>query len=238
MNLVKLTDQALADLRQEVVNECGRRTRMVVEGLDPAQLILGNELAKRAVTIAAAGGHSLLLMGPKFSGKTMFRAVANALGLDEVFEFRSCPCGEYGDPLASCRCTVAQVAHHRRKMPAVDVSVEVFRPNERERRTLSPGTSLDDMRRQVASANPRELVEKKFPEDAEAILKFAIQEYGLDPVTESAIRGVARTVAGLGREVVVRGIHVSEAINVRPLRAYPRATDSNRSSKNVRQRAA
>ena len=76
MNLLKMNDTQLADLKQSLANEIRRRTQMAVNGHDAATVIWGNELAKRALQIAAAGKHSILFVGPSNSGKTMLRAVA------------------------------------------------------------------------------------------------------------------------------------------------------------------
>lgn len=112
-NLLKLTDRELSLLRQAVMNECGRRTRMAVEGRDAGAVIYGNELAKRSMLVAAAGGHSLLLLGPSNCGKTMLRAAALALGLEEVLEARSCPAAILG------RRTRASAHARRRRSRAI-----------------------------------------------------------------------------------------------------------------------
>ena len=54
MNILKLTDQKLADLRQAICNEARRRALVAVNGQDAATVIWGQEMAKRAVTVAAA----------------------------------------------------------------------------------------------------------------------------------------------------------------------------------------
>jgi len=235
VNLLKLTDEKLALLRQEVVNECGRRTRAAVEGLDPGQLVRGNELAKRAVVVAAAGKHSLLFMGAKNSGKTMLRAVAYALGLEEVFEFLPCPCGEYSDPTRACSCTIAQMTRHLSKLPGADISVEVFRPRERDFHSL--GSSLADMQRQLAEAVPFEHVSMILPEVCQHLLRISAQEMSLDPVSRAAVLSVARTIATLDRKTEIGPAHLCEAINYRALRARIAAA-SPRRSKPAKRRVA
>lgn len=63
--------RSLADLRELPIPEAGTAVRST----RPAQLdfrdIAGHDMAKRALQIAAAGGHGVLMMGPPGSGKTM-----------------------------------------------------------------------------------------------------------------------------------------------------------------------
>lgn len=218
MDLLKLTDSKLAELRQAVANECGRRCRMAVEGRDAAALVYGNEIAKRALVVAAAGKHSLLLVGPRNCGKTMLRAAAVELGLVEVFEARSCPCGEYGGGINSvCRCSLAQLTRHRRQLPVAEVNVELQRPGDRDR--AYSGTSLADMQRQLARAISRDKVNLMLDKESQNFLHVCVAYSGLDPVAEASILEVARTIAALEGATGLRPIHLNEAINYRALNA-------------------
>lgn len=230
MDLLKLTDSELAALRQAIANECGRRCRAAVEGQDAAAIVWGNEIAKRAVVVAAAGKHSLLLLGPRNAGKTMLRAAAVELGLLEVIEARSCACGEYGGGINSvCRCTLAQLTRHRRKLPVAEVNVEVQRPSERER--AYSGTSLADMRSQLARAVPRDKVNATLDKECQNFLHVCVEYSGLDPVAEASIREVARTIAALEGSTRIRPIHLNEAVNYRALYADVDASSRQRPSR-------
>ena len=93
MNIISFTDAKMSDMSSKIGHEVKRRSRAATKGLDAAAIIHGNELAKRALIVAAAGRHSILFIGPPNCGKTMMRAAAIELGLHDTFEARPCPCG-------------------------------------------------------------------------------------------------------------------------------------------------
>ncbi len=214
MNIIALTDTRLASLHRQVTNEIERRTKIAANGHDPAAIIYGNELAKRALVVAAAGKHSLLLVGPPNCGKSMLRAVALELGLSQTFEACPCRCGNRNLPDAACRCTVRQIERHLFKLPVADITVEMVRPLDREMR--SPGTTLAEMRRQIeAKADFSSL---DLDEMAGTLLRAAVRELGIDPDAQKRVLCVARTIASLDGRQPIEACHLSEAINYRIVR--------------------
>ena len=213
MNLLTLTDSKLAIIHHQTANEIARRTKAATNGHDAASIIYGNEMAKRALVVAAAGNHSILFVGPPNCGKTMLRAVALELGLGTTFEARPCPCGYRNDPRRACQCRFNQIDRHLRRLPVADISIEVVSPAEREMR--SPGTTLAEMRQQVEARGDYQSLE--LGEDSRNLLKAAVAELALDADARNRILAVARTIANLDRNERIEARHVCEAINYRML---------------------
>src|SRR5208282_4595807 len=128
MNLLALTDDKLAALHRQAANEIARRAKVATNGHDAATIICGNEMAKRALLVAAAGSHSILFVGPPNCGKTMLRAVALELGLGNTFEARPCPCGYHGSPIRACNCSCAKIDKSLAAWPVADITIEVIQP--------------------------------------------------------------------------------------------------------------
>lgn len=211
MNLLTLTDTRLAALYQQTAHEIARRAKAATNGHDPASLISGNEMAKRALVVAAAGNHSILFVGPPNCGKTMLRAVALQLSLGCTFEAGPCPCGYRDDPCRACQCSWRQIERHVRKLPVADISIEVVFPPEREMRTS--GTTLAEMRRQVEAKSDHHSLD--LDEDSRNLLRGAVVELGLDPSVRNRILAVARTIANLDQSEGIEARHLCEAINYR-----------------------
>ncbi len=214
MNILTLTDNNLAALHRQAANEIARRAKAATNGYDAASIVYGNEMAKRALLVAAAGNHSILFIGPPNCGKTMLRAVALELGLGNTFEARPCPCGYRNDPRRACECRCSQIERHVRKLPVADISIEMVSPAEREMR--SPGTSVAEMRKQVEAKTGYDSLE--LGEDSRNLLRAAVSEYALDADTRNRILAVARTIANLDRNERIDARHLCEAINYRAMR--------------------
>ena len=215
MNLLTLTDAKLAALHRQALNEIARRAKAATNSYDAASIIRGNEMAKRALLVAAAGGHSLLFVGPPNCGKTMLRAVALELGLGTTFEARPCPCGYRNDPRRDCNCRCRQIEGHLRKLPTADITIEVIQPPQRELNGR-PGTGVAEMKGQIARMTSH--TDLTLDQDSANLLKAACSEYSIDPDGRNRIIAVARTVANLDRYERIEARHLCEAINYRAMR--------------------
>ena len=151
MNILRMTDHGLTALQNQIQQELARRTKAATINQDSAAIIHGNEIAKRALIVAVAGQHSILFVGPPGCGKTMMRATALTLGLDSTFEVWPCPCGWRTCRDKQCRCSVNQVQRHVAQFPIAEITVEMQRPTERQSSML--GTTLADMKQQIANAD-------------------------------------------------------------------------------------
>jgi predicted ATPase with chaperone activity len=215
MNLLTLTDTKLAILHRQAVNEIARRAKITTNGHDAANIIFGNEMAKRALVVAAAGGHSILFLGPPSCGKTMLRAVALELGLGTTFEARPCPCGYHGSPIRACNCSNAKIERCRAAWPAADITVEVVQPPQRELNGR-PGTNVADMKAQIARMSGHS--DLTLDEHSANLLKCACVELGIDPDARTRIIAIARTIANLDNSERIGPSDTCEAINYRAFR--------------------
>ena len=215
MNLLTLTDDKLAALHRQALNEIARRAKAATNGHDAASVIRGNEMAKRALLVAAAGSHSILFVGPPNCGKTMLRAVALELGLGNTFEARPCPCGYHGSPRRACNCSCSKIERCRAAWPVADITIEVVEPPQRELNGR-PGTGVAEMKAQIARMTSH--TDLTLDQDSANLLKAACTEYSIDPDARNRIIVIARTVANLDHSESIRPHHTCEAINYRAFR--------------------
>jgi len=215
MNLLTLNDSKLATLHRHAAAEIARRAKAATSGHDAATIIRGNEVAKRALLVAAAGSHSILFVGVPNCGKTMLRAVALELGLGHTFEAQPCPCGYHGSPIRSCDCSAGKVERHRAAWPVADITVEVVQPPQREL-DGRPGTTLAEMTVQITRMSSH--TDLALDEHSANLLRCACVEWGIDPDARTRIIAIARTVANLDWSERIGTAHTCEAINYRAFR--------------------
>jgi len=221
MNLTAMTDACLRSLFCAATAEVRRRAMSDVE--DPFVVIKGQEAAKRAVIVAAAGGHSLLFVGPPGSGKSMFCAAAAKVGVT-AFELRSCPCGNFNDPRLPCRCTAHQIDRYWRAkaradvLASVDMMMTLTLPPARELESRQLGTTLAQVQDQLERKGKRPSFDDTADETTRTLLRVATDDHGLSPALVAKAKSITESIAALMGEDQVRAEHVAEAFFYRTAR--------------------
>lgn len=155
-----------------------------------------------------------------------------------------CPCGHLGDPKKECRCTPRQVVNYQKKLsgpimdridlhlavPAVDVnnlmidkekacgekSMEIKkRINEARKiqserfKKLGHTHSNSDMK----NSHLKEFA--KLSDEANLLLKQAVNKFALSARSYFRLIKVSRTIADLEKSEIIKEIHVAEALQYR-----------------------
>lgn len=153
-----------------------------------------------------------------------------------VAAMNPCPCGWLGHGSGKCRCTPDQIARYRSKLSGplldrIDLLVDVPAVTEAEISTRGEGEGSATVRQRVVAARERQLARQGkpnallnpdeidlhcLPDCAGAmLLKQAMARLDLSARAYHRILKVARTIADLAGEEIVRGPHVAEAIQYR-----------------------
>ena len=221
MNLTAMTDVRLRSLFCEATEEIRRRAIADVE--DPFVVIKGQETAKRAVIVAAAGGHSILFVGPPGSGKSMFCAAAAKVGVT-AFELRSCPCGNFNDPRLPCKCTAHQIDRYWRAkaradvLASVDMMMTLTLPPARELESRQFGTTLAQVQDQLERKGKRPSFDDTADETIRTLLCVATDDYGLSPALVAKAKSTAESIAAVMQDDRVRPEHIAESFFYRAAR--------------------
>lgn len=215
MNLQAYSDFDLSALIDNATREARRRVRCAEPGCDVLSMIRGHEAAKRALTVAIAGNHSILFCGSPGVGKSMLIGAAYAMGLAApAFESLPCPCGNYGSAYRGCVCTESEFQSHLRGLPVVDIFCSVSQVPEREMNAPAQwSTSSRDVLERIAGAGPDRPM--KLDEHAETLLRHAATEIGLNGKQREAVIRIAHTIARLDNANGIEAAHLAEAVNYR-----------------------
>jgi magnesium chelatase family protein len=153
-----------------------------------------------------------------------------------VAAMNPCPCGWLGHSSGKCRCTPDQIARYRGKLSGplldrIDLLVEVPAVTEAEISSRGEGEASAQVRERVVAARERQTARQGKPNAqltpdeidlhclpdcaGAALLKQAMTRLDLSARAYHRILKVARTIADLAGEEIVRGPHVAEAIQYR-----------------------
>jgi len=159
-----------------------------------------------------------------------------------VAAMNPCPCGYLGDSRRPCKCNPLQIERYLGKISGplldrIDLHVEVPAVPFQELSAPREGQSSADMRGQVQQA--RAVQRARFgrdsyrlngrmssrqvrtfctlDEEGKGILKNAVEGLGLSARAHDRILRMARTIADLAGEAMIRPSHLMEALNYRIL---------------------
>jgi magnesium chelatase family protein len=159
-----------------------------------------------------------------------------------VVALNPCPCGYRNDPRRQCHCTVPQIERYMSKISGplldrIDIHIEVPAVPYRELSGNTPGTSSEDIRRQVTAA--RQTQTRRFQgmavrynadmthrqtrqfcaldDEGRNLLRSAVTDLGLSARAHDKVLRVARTIADLDASQNIQTTHLNEAINYRML---------------------
>lgn len=155
-----------------------------------------------------------------------------------------CPCGHLGDPKKECRCTPRQVLNYQKKLsgpimdridlhltvPAVDVnnlmidkekacgekSIEIKkRVNEARKIQSERFKKLGHIHSNSDMKNSHLKEFAKLSDEANLLLKQAVNKFALSARSYFRLIKVSRTIADLEKSEIIKEIHVAEALQYR-----------------------
>ena len=159
-----------------------------------------------------------------------------------VAAMNPCPCGFFSDPNRDCKCTPTQIQNYVSRISGplldrIDIQVEVPAVKYAELSAETTGEPSTQVQERVESA--RQIQQQRFADttihanatmeskqireyckvddQAQDLLRVAINQLGLSARAYDRILKVARTIADLDRNPNIEAVHVSEAIQYRSL---------------------
>jgi predicted ATPase with chaperone activity len=168
--------------------------------------VRSHEAVKRALTIALAGNHSILLLGPSGHGKTMLAQAATAIRPVAIEEVTI-------DPKDPNR--IERLVQYVR----CDIHIEVPPVPYRDLTSKRAGTDSARICTQVETATKFGATHKDLSLSDSTVLlgKQAYDELGLSARGFTVCVRIARTIANLDQSEQIAELHLAEAVQYRLL---------------------
>lgn len=154
----------------------------------------------RALEVAKAGGHTILLLG----GQARLVYQKGLHGTQHIRVYANCPCGYRFSRYRECLCTVEQIIAHEAGCPQADIIAEVPLLERRE---------------------VKKIIEKLLPKllittPAMEMLEHAVEATGLDVLDACGTCEVADTIRKMEECDKIQVEHMSEAIQYRKINIF------------------
>ena len=162
-----------------------------------------------------------------------------------VAAMNPCPCGFSGDTRKECKCGSGVIAKYLKKISGplldrIDIHIDVPAIRNTDLISDTAGENSESVKSRVKAARkiqterfkgsgiyynaamPSKMLRKYCKLDSEclALLKLAIDKFGLTGRANDKILKVARTIADLEASPFIKTVHLSEAIQYRNLDRY------------------
>ena len=177
--------------------------------------IRGQETAKRALTVALAGYHSVALVGPTGQGKTMLLKAADAIYTIVANKLVSTEfsLNDIGTRASKRR----QHLQFLRDAKAFDLHIEVPKVPFYELTGKGLGTATEHVTKRVIEARKFGLdhTDLTLDTDCQQLLKAAYNELGFTRATIPIVTRIARTIANLDQSDKIQVFNLAEAIQYR-----------------------
>lgn len=159
-----------------------------------------------------------------------------------VAAMNPCPCGYFGDKVRACRCSPQQIRQYQAKISGplldrIDLHITVPAVRYRGLSGKEAGESSAKIKERVDRARKQQwersgpngglcnarLTEKQIAkycaidEESHRLLEMAMEKMGMSARAINRILKVARTIADLENEELIKAAHVAEAIQYRSL---------------------
>lgn len=183
------------------------------------------------------------LREPIESGQVTISRAARQCVFPAQFQFvaamNPCPCGYFGDPERSCRCTPDQIRRYRHKISGplldrIDIYIQVPRLTTEiliDKKQLIAMETSEFIRERVTAARHLQLMRANkanakltskdletycgLDSESQVFLHQVINKFKLSTRAYHRILRVSRTIADLAGEELIRKAHISEAVSYR-----------------------
>jgi predicted ATPase with chaperone activity len=210
------------DLISASCPQCGALLPRMLSRLDA---IPGQELLRRAVTVALTGQHAITFIGTgsNLPDALAYGRISRAYGLT-AFATTPCRCGNNGDPFLTCTCSPELIDAWRgrpefRNALQSDIVVEAGLRSAEQRiahRRGRRGVTDEEIIAQAAEARRRPRPGDELDATSQRLLTAAIRQLQLTTEQIAHILAVAQSVAQLAGASAIAPAHLAEAIQYRP----------------------